>query len=88
MVPCAGLIYWLDIVMGFMTGFVVIYNLRRRVIRDPRLVAEYYIWHAPSQLQIFTVALQPGPAAFTAGSAAHCRMQESLRNMNHHGVVA
>lgn len=63
--PCAGVIYWVDIVMGFMTGFVVIYNLRRRVIRDPRLVAEYYIWCArmpppepdPSQAPL------PSPAA-------------------------
>lgn len=29
--------------MGFMTGFVVIYNLRRRVIRKPRDIAEYYV---------------------------------------------
>ncbi len=29
--------------MGFSTGFVVIYNLRRKVIRDPALIAEYYI---------------------------------------------
>ena len=32
----------MDILMGFSTGFVVIYNLRRKVIRDPRLIAEYY----------------------------------------------
>ncbi len=32
--------------MGFSTGFVVIYNLRRKVIREPRLVAEYYVWHS------------------------------------------
>ena len=29
--------------MGFTTGFVVIWNLRRRVIRQPRAVAEYYV---------------------------------------------
>ena len=39
----AGVVYWLDIVMGFSTGFVVIYNLRRKVIRDPRMIAEYYM---------------------------------------------
>ncbi len=40
---CAGVVYWLDILMGFSTGFVVIHNLRRKVIRDPRLIAEYYV---------------------------------------------
>ncbi len=39
----AGVIYWADVVMGFMTGFVVIYNLRRRVIRRPVAIAEYYV---------------------------------------------
>ncbi len=29
--------------MGFVTGFVVIYNLRRRVIREPMSIAEYYV---------------------------------------------
>ena len=29
--------------MGFTTGFVVIYNLRRRVIRNPVSVAEFYV---------------------------------------------
>ena len=38
-----GVIYWADVFMGFMTGFVVIYNLRRRVIRRPVAIAEYYI---------------------------------------------
>lgn len=42
----AGTVYWLDIVMGFSTGFVVIYNLRRKVVTEPRLVAEYYMWHS------------------------------------------
>lgn len=40
---CAGLIYWVDVIMGFVTGFVVIYNLRRRVIREPMSIAEYYV---------------------------------------------
>ena len=40
---CAGLIYWVDVIMGFVTGFVVIYNLRRRVIREPTSIAEYYV---------------------------------------------
>jgi len=40
---CSGVVYWMDIWMGFSTGFVVIYNLRRKVIRDPALIAEYYI---------------------------------------------
>ena len=39
----AGIIYWADVFMGFTTGFVVIYNLRRRIIRQPRAVAEYYV---------------------------------------------
>ncbi|BDA43675.1 probable potassium voltage-gated channel subfamily H member 7 [Coccomyxa sp. Obi] len=39
----AGVCYWFDIFMGFSTGFVVIYNLRRKVIRDRALIAEYYI---------------------------------------------
>ena len=39
----AGIIYWADVFMGFTTGFVVIWNLRRRVIRQPRAVAEFYI---------------------------------------------
>lgn len=39
----AGVCYWWDIFMGFSTGFVVIYNLRRKVIRDPALIAEYYM---------------------------------------------
>ena len=39
----AGMIYWADLFMGFTTGFVVIWNLRRRVIREPRAVAEYYV---------------------------------------------
>ena len=38
-----GVIYSADVFMGFMTGFVVIYNLRRRVIRRPVAIAEYYI---------------------------------------------
>ena len=29
--------------MGFATGFVVIHNLRRRVIRRPVSIAEYYV---------------------------------------------
>lgn len=37
------MIYWADLFMGFTTGFVVIWNLRRRVIREPRAVAEYYV---------------------------------------------
>ena len=39
----AGIIYWADLFMGFATGFVVIYNLRRRVIRRPVSIAEYYV---------------------------------------------
>ena len=39
----AGIIYWADVFMGFATGFVVIYNLRRRVIRRPVSIAEYYV---------------------------------------------
>lgn len=41
-----GTVYWIDIVMGFSTGFVVIYNLRRKVVTEPKLVAEYYMWHS------------------------------------------
>ena len=39
----AGIIYWADVFMGFATGFVVIHNLRRRVIRRPVSIAEYYV---------------------------------------------
>ena len=39
----AGVIYWLDVLMGFATGFVVIYSLRRRVVRRPVSIAEFYV---------------------------------------------
>ena len=41
----AGIIYVLDIVYNFRTAFIVVHNLRRCVVRDPALIAEYYVRH-------------------------------------------
>ncbi|KAK9816960.1 hypothetical protein WJX72_007507 [[Myrmecia] bisecta] len=41
----AGALFWLDILVQFRTGFVVSYNLKRRLIMAPDLVAEFYLRH-------------------------------------------
>ena len=40
----AGVVFWVDIIMGFAIGFVAVYNLKRLVILDLRLIADFYIW--------------------------------------------
>lgn len=50
--------------MGFSTGFLVIYNLRRKVVRDPALIAEYYIRHSTFVLDLLAalpVIAEVGP---------------------------
>ncbi|KAL3135938.1 hypothetical protein ABBQ32_006983 [Trebouxia sp. C0010 RCD-2024] len=42
---CGGLFYWVDIIMRFRTGFCVVYNLKRGLIMDGRLIAHFYIFH-------------------------------------------
>ena len=39
----AGAIYILDIAYNFRTAFIVVHNLRRSVVRDRVLIAEYYM---------------------------------------------
>lgn len=39
----AGVIYILDIAYNFRTAFIVVHNLRRSVVRDRVLIAEYYM---------------------------------------------
>ena len=45
LVVLAGLFYWVDIVMRFLIGFVVVYNLKRELILDGGLIAHFYIRH-------------------------------------------
>ena len=40
-----GVAFWIDIFMGFTTGFVPTYNLKRMIVMQPRLIAEYYVVH-------------------------------------------
>lgn len=47
--------YMVDIIMGFMTGFVIVHNLKRRVLRRPDLIAKYYILHSTFFVDILTV---------------------------------
>lgn len=39
----AGVVYILDIAYNFRTAFIVVHNLRRSVVRDRVLIAEYYM---------------------------------------------
>jgi len=41
----AGAIYVLDIIYNFRTAFITVHNLRRSIVRDPGLIAEYYMRH-------------------------------------------
>ena len=39
----AGVVYVLDIAYNFRTAFIVVHNLRRSIVRDSVLIAEYYM---------------------------------------------
>ena len=41
--------------MGFITGFVVVNNLKRRVLRRPDLIARYYVYHSTFVVDLLTV---------------------------------
>ncbi len=71
----AGVVYWVDIAMGFSTGFVVIYNLRRKVVRDPALIAEYYVRYStfiPDFLAALPVIAEVTPDALCAVRDGFC----------------
>ncbi|KAK9787129.1 hypothetical protein WJX73_004779 [Symbiochloris irregularis] len=48
-------VYLWDIIMGFTTGFIIVHNLKRRVVRRPDLIAKYYIFHSTFFVDLFTV---------------------------------
>jgi hypothetical protein len=59
--------------MGFSTGFVVIYNLRRKVVKDPLLIAEYYVRYStfvPDFLAALPVIAEVG-AICTSSTSTH-----------------
>ena len=41
--------------MGFATGFVIVNNLKRRVLRRPDLIARYYIMHSTFFVDMLTL---------------------------------
>ena len=40
---CAGLFFVVDMFLGFHTGYVITYNMRKRVVMDGKQVAKWYI---------------------------------------------
>jgi hypothetical protein len=70
----------MDILMGFSTGFVVIYNLRRKVIRDPRLIAEYYTRYSTFVVDLLAalpIIAEVGPSGCAEYSTS-CRVFVSV----------
>eukprot|EP00884_Botryococcus_braunii_P020699 jgi/Botrbrau1/7312/Bobra.247_3s0007.1 len=42
----AGAMFWLDIIFSFLTGFIVVHNLRRRLVFNFGRVAHFYIFQS------------------------------------------
>lgn len=75
----AAFVFCLDIVFGFITGFVIVHNMKRRVLQRPDLIAKYYIFHSTFIVDMLTVL----PAIAEVGTPCLIRLIAPASSMGH-----
>ncbi len=76
--PTAGFLFTLDIVLLFHTGFIITCNLRKRLIMDGYFVARYYAKHASLLVDVLATVpawIEVRPLGMLCNSPALCRNQ-------------